>query len=306
MYEKQRLYAIINGRQDIYNVLSNFAPLIRGGSGRMLFLTKSEPSEFRRAFAETMKMEECAVDSMVEFIQFNKNGYTAELLNADKTLYCIKMPNNLYHTIPTALNDVFRFVDGTGCARFIHFFTDDCKIVTNSFDPSVYECFMDIFNEPFVMDSKTNKANFAFKKYSPRFVFMSRNNLSQPVSFAQFEAKEHFIVDRERMTFKFDDKVKRLYITELIFRLHKAGLVRHPSFYPDPVLEQWVERDETLPHTVDAKTLEKEYAEDDRYLRNELKVSLSVENAVDPLIKEMSDAIKGAIGRSGIEEVVGG
>ena len=95
------------------------------------------------------------------------------------------MPNALYHTISTAYNDGLRFVDNTGITRIVHVFADDCRIISDSYDPSMYERFMTDFSVPFVMDSKLNQANYAFKKYSPRFVFMARGILPSPVSLVQ-------------------------------------------------------------------------------------------------------------------------
>ena len=301
MANLKRINVIVNGRQELGSVLSNLSPLVRG-CDKVLLMTKSGSDEIKTELAKvlekTLGLENGTVEDHVKFVEFNKRGYTnidiskSESGKENPTIFCLKMPNSLYHTIPTALNDALRFVDDTSIARFIHFFTDDCKIISDSYHPEPYERFMDEFKEPFAMDSKTNQGNFAFKKYSPRFVFMSREHLEYPISFVQFEAKEHFIIDRDSMKYDFDEKVKRLYMTELLFRLHKAGIVKHPSFYPDPVLEQWVERDPNLPHSTDIAAIEAEYGEDDKYLRNELHVSMTVENAVDPIVKEMVAVIE--------------
>ena len=53
---------------------------------------------------------------------------------------------------------------------------------------------------------------------------MSHSLVKRPVSFVQYESKDHFVADLEHMALSFDEKVKRLYIPEFVFRLHKVGV----------------------------------------------------------------------------------
>ena len=285
-----RINFILNGRRELSEVIDNLKPLFLS-TEPILLITKSNFGEAQKLFSEKLGYDDKWFSDNVYFEKFNIVDYDYIKANPVKRIYLIKAPNSLYHTISTAYNDGFKFVDKTGIARFIHVFADDCKIVSNNYNPSTYEWFMDNFSVPFIMDSKQNRGNYAFRKYSPRFVFMSRKNLPYPVSFVQHESKDHFIIDRDNMKLDFDEKVKRLYVPELVIRLYKNGLIKHMSFYPDPVLEQWVDICPSQLSETAAKTMMVEYSEDENYIKNVLKESLSIENAVDPIIREMTEVI---------------
>lgn len=291
MEKTTRINFVLNGKRELSSVVDNLRKLFES-EDPMLLISKSGLDEAKSVFSDKLGKDSKWFDENVYHAKFNEVDYDEIKSLPTKKVYLIKTPNSLYHTISTAYNDGLKFVDETGIARFVHVFADDCKIVSSNYNPSAYEWFMSNFSVPFVMDSKLNQGNYAFKKYSPRFVFMSREYLPQPVSFVQYEAKDHFIVDRDNMKFNFDEKVKRLYVPELVIRLKKEGLVKHTSFYPDPVLELWVKRDEKLGTSTNVNTFIKEYSEDERYIKDVLKSSIAIENAVDPLIKEMVDVIK--------------
>lgn len=291
MEKTTRINFVLNGKRELSSVVDNLRKLFES-EDPMLLISKSGLDEAKSVFSDKLGKDSKWFDENVYHAKFNEVDYDEIKSLSTKKVYLIKTPNSLYHTISTAYNDGLKFVDETGIARFVHVFADDCKIVSSNYNPSAYEWFMSNFSVPFVMDSKLNQGNYAFKKYSPRFVFMSREYLPQPVSFVQYEAKDHFIVDRDNMKFNFDEKVKRLYVPELVIRLKKEGLVKHTSFYPDPVLELWVKRDEKLGTSTNVNTFIKEYSEDERYIKDVLKSSIAIENAVDPLIKEMVDVIK--------------
>lgn len=290
MNRKIRLNFILNGKRELASVVDNLNMLFKSDDP-ILLITKCSNEEAATVFKEKLGLDTKWFSDNVYCSKFNEIDYKSIIDNDIKKIYLIRTPNSLYRTISTAYNDGFKFVDKTGIARFIHVFADDCRIISDNYNPDTYEWFMDKFSVPFIMDSKLNQGNYAFKKYSPRFVFMSKEHLPQPVSFVQYESKDHFIVDRDNMKLNFDEKVKRLYVPELVIRLHKDGLVKHTSFYPDPVLDKWVEIDERLPAVNDIKTFMKEYSEDEKYIRDELKETISIENAVDPIIKEMADVI---------------
>lgn len=304
MEKTTRINFILNGKRELSGVVDNLKRLFES-EDPMLLISKSGLDEAKNVFFEKLGKDEKWFDENVYHAKFNEVDYDKIKSYPTKKVYLIKTPNSLYHTISTAYNDGLKFVDSTGIARFVHVFADDCKIVSENYNPLSYEWFMSNFSVPFVMDSKLNQGNYAFKKYSPRFVFMSREYLPQPVSFVQYESKDHFIVDRDEMKFNFDEKVKRLYVPELVIRLRKEGLLKHTSFYPDPVLEQWVKRDERCVASTDANTFIKEYSEDERYIKEVLKSSIAIENAVDPLIKEMVDVIKNRLSKSGAEDEKG-
>jgi len=302
MYNSTRITAILNCRQELPRVLKNLEKVF-SANDKVLLVTKSEKSEVYSSIKEFLSVDDKWVDENVTYDRFNEVKYDEISKVVDsKRIFCIKAPNSLYHTISTAYNDVLKFVDSTKVARFVHFFADDCKIVSDSYDPTAYEWFMETFSEPFVMDSKLNSGNYAFKKYSPRFVFMSKTYLRQPISFVQYETKDHFVVDVENFKYRFDEKVKRLYIPELVHRLHKDGVIKHTSFYPDPVLEQWVKRDETLPFSKNIEEIVKDYSNDEKYLKETLKVAIAVENAVDPIINEVVAVIKSKLEKQVDEE----
>lgn len=290
MKKSIRINFILNGKIELSNVVDNLKKLF-DSEDPILLISKSGIDEAKKIFFEKLGKDEKWFEDNVYTSKFNDVDYDMIKTSETKKIYLINTPNSLYRTISTAYNDGFKFVDNTGIAKFIHVFADDCKIVSENYNPSNYEWFMATFSVPFIMDSKMNHGNYAFKKYSPRFVFMSKENLPQPVSFAQYESKDHFIIDRDEMRLNFDEKVKRLYVPELVIRLKKEGLIKHTSFYPDPVLEQWVCRDDKLVNSVDANTLMKEYYDDEHYIKDTLKSSIEIENAVDPLIKEMVDVI---------------
>lgn len=290
MKKSIRINFILNGKIELSNVVDNLKKLF-DSEDPILLISKSGIDEAKKIFFEKLGKDEKWFEDNVYTSKFNDVDYDMIKTSETKKIYLINTPNSLYRTISTAYNDGFKFVDNTGIAKFIHVFADDCKIVSENYNPSNYEWFMSTFSVPFIMDSKMNHGNYAFKKYSPRFVFMSKENLPQPVSFAQYESKDHFIIDRDEMRLNFDEKVKRLYVPELVIRLKKEGLIKHTSFYPDPVLEQWVCRDDKLVNSVDANTLMKEYYDDEHYIKDTLKSSIEIENAVDPLIKEMVDVI---------------
>ena len=290
MKKSIRINFILNGKIELSNVVDNLKKLF-DSEDPILLISKSGIDEAKKIFFEKLGKDEKWFKDNVYTSKFNDVDYDIIKTSETKKIYLINTPNSLYRTISTAYNDGFKFVDNTGIAKFIHVFADDCKIVSENYNPSNYEWFMATFSVPFIMDSKMNHGNYAFKKYSPRFVFMSKENLPQPVSFAQYESKDHFIIDRDEMRLNFDEKVKRLYVPELVIRLKKEGLIKHTSFYPDPVLEQWVCRDDKLENSADANTLMKEYYDDEHYIKDTLKSSIEIENAVDPLIKEMVDVI---------------
>ena len=305
-YRNNRITVILNGRQELPKVLENLKAAVEG-DGKVLLLTKSGEGEVADALKSALGVGDDWVKDSVTYDRFNKIDYSSfEGSRGDRKIFCIAMPNSLYRTISTGWNDALKFVRETNIARFVHFFADDCKIVSKGYNPAAYEWYMSTFEEPFIMDSKLNQGNYAFKKYSPRFVFMSKTYLRRPISFVQFESKDHFVADMERMKLSFDEKVKRLYIPEFVYRLHKAGLIKHVSFYPDPVLEKWVGRDETMPADADFEAVVKEYSEDEKYLKGELGVSFQVENAVDPIINEMASVIKAKLSMDATEERVDG
>lgn len=286
-----RMTVILNGRQDLPKVLMNLKKVFEG-DGKVLLMTKSGETESRDAIKLVLAVDDGWVGEHVVYHRFNEVSYEkASFEWKNVKVFCIKIPNSLYRSIPTGYNDALKFARKTGISRFVHFFADDCRIVSDSYDPSAYEWFMDTFDEPFVMDSKLNHGNYAFRKYSPRFVFMSKMHLPRPVSFVQYEAKDHFVVDLSKVGESFDEKLKRLYMPEFVHRLHGLGLVRHMSFYPDPVLEKWVERDSELPQFPDVEAMAREYSEDERYLKEGLGMKMAFENAVNPIIDEMAKVI---------------
>lgn len=291
MEKKIRINLILNGRSELGDVIDNLRKLF-DFDDPMLLLTKCGIDTTKQLLNEKLGLDEKWFAENAYHSKFNAVDYNAIHNGGDKKLFVISMPNSLYHTISTGYNDGFKFVDKTEIARFIHVFADDCRIISKNYNPDTYEWFMTNFSVPFVMDSKTNKGNFAFKKYSPRFVFVSQKYLPQPISFVQYDAKDHFVVDRDVLKENFDEKLKRLYVPEMIMRLRKKEVIKHTSFYPDPVLEQWVERVNRVPTAEEIKALPKEYMEDEKYIKNELKMSLTIENAVDPIIKEIVDVIK--------------
>lgn len=302
MYNSTRISVILNGKRELAKVLKNLEKVF-SVNDKVLLLTKSEKSEVFSTIKEFLSVDDKWIDDNVTYDRFNAVNYDEiSSIAQSKRIFCIRMPNSLYRTISTAYNDALNFIEKTNIARFAHFFADDCMIVSDSYDPTVYEWFMSTFGEPFIMDSKMNNGNYAFRKYSPRFVFMSKTYLKQPISFVQFESKDHFIVDMENFRYRFDEKVKRLYIPELIYRLHKDGVVKHTSFYPDPVLEQWVKRDDTLECQKDINEMVKEYSVDEKYMKETLKISFNVENAVDPIINELVSVIKSKLEKQFDEE----
>ena len=287
-----RINFVLNGVRELDRVVDNLRQLFEF-EDPMLLITKSEASVAKKILSEKLNLDDKWFEENAYCEKFNKVDYD-EIKSHPRKLYLIKMPNSLYHSIPTAFNDGFKFVDSTSVARFIHVFADDCKIVSNNYEPARYEWFMDNFSVPFVMDSKMNPGNYAFRKYSPRFIFMSNENLKSPISFAQFESKDHFIIDRDVLKMNFDEKVKRLYMPEFVMRLRSENVIKHTSFYPDPIIERWFERDNGQ-NPIGAKEMEersKEYFKDEKYIKETLKSFILVENKVEPIISELVEVIK--------------
>ena len=290
-----RVNVILNGKRDLAKVLENLKPIVQSDD-RILLYTKSEVGEVKKCFADVIGIaeddfnEQC---SYVKFNQYKKENYTDDKC---KRISVMKMPNLLFDSISAALNSVLDFCDDVEIARFVHFFYDDVKLVDEKrYSPSKYEWYMDEFSEPFIIDAKLNKANFAFKKLSPRFIFLS-SKIESPVSFYQFDGKDHFIIDRVNNHLRFDEGVKRLYMIEYIIRAHEAKIVKHFTFYPDPTLEMYFKRDESMPQMTATNELMEEYRHDDDYIRNTLKKFVTPESSVDPIISEMGGVIKAKSG----------
>lgn len=287
----KRINLILNGRHELSKVISNLRVLFES-EDRVLFYTIYDNDSLKKAFSEELNITEENFINSVDYFDFDEIKLD-EFDNSRilKRIIVIKMPKSLFTTISMAYNHAFELVDKLELCEFIHAFTDDCKIISEKYNPSEYEWFMETFEEPFVMDSKTNPGNFAFKKFSPRFVFISARYLNQPISYVQFESKEHFIMNRQKLKLNFDEKLKRLYISEFIMRLFKDGIIKHWSFYPDPILDTWIKRDDTLPFTNDLGKLTEEYGSDEKYLKGELKYEMRIENSVDPIVSELSKII---------------
>lgn len=287
---KQRVNVILNGKRELSTVIKNLKPLFESDDTLLLY-TKSEKEALKSALNESGIVKSEDFDSNVSYDKFNE--YKADdFKDGSKRIIAIRIPQSLFKSIPHALNDILKFVDTTGIARFVHVFYDDLKITnTKEYGPDKYEWYMDEFDEPLIVDPKMNRANFSFAKLSPRFIYMTRI-LPSPVSFYQFEGRDHFIIDRSKCNIMFDEKMKRLYMIEYIIRAHANGFVKHLTFYPDPVIGQYIERDAELPITVGSNELMKEYQNDDKYIRETLKLSIAPESSVDPIIDYMTEIIK--------------
>jgi len=288
---ENRVYVILNGKRDLSKVAENLKQLFNDGNTVLLY-TKSELSEVKSVFEEKLEISQESFDAVATYVKFNEYNADDFKDGKSKKIVVVKMPQSLFKSIPHALNSIIKFATSTGIGRFVHFFYDDLKIPTGkTYDPSAYEWYMDMFNEPFVLDAKLNRANFSFKKLSPRFIFVSKE-LKSPVSFYQFEGKDHFIIDVEHFSSNFDEKLKRLYMIEYIIRAHSEGFVKHMTFYPDPVLEETVVRDTEIPSAVATEDIMKEYQSDDVYIRETLKLSIKAESSVDPIINYMTGIIR--------------
>ena len=297
---KNRIYAILNGRQELSTVVRNLKQLFTDDCGVLLY-TKSPLSEVQSVFESEGIVGEGQFGDMVSYTKFNE--YKAEDFRDGKAAKytVIRMPQSLFKTVPHALNHMMEFATSTGIARFVHFFFDDLKVADGkTYRPDGYEWYMDMFDEPFILDAKLNRANYAFNKLSPRFIFASKL-LKSPVSFYQFEGRDHFIIDVTKFSARFDEHIKRLYMVEYVARAHANGIVKHPTFYPDPVLEATVVRDPALAQTPSTEEVMKEFHADDQYIRGTLKVALRAETSIDPIIDYMSAVIerKGVDGSAG-------
>lgn len=285
-----RIYAVLNGKRDLSKVASNLKQLFTDGN-KVLLYTKSELSEVKDVFEKVLGIEQQKFDESASYVKFNKYNADDFKDGKSKRIVVVRMPQSLFKSIPHALNSMIGFIKSTGIARFAHFFYDDLKIPSGVvYDPSAYEWYMDMFSEPFILDEKMNQANYSFKKLSPRFVFVSRE-LKSPVSFYQFEGKDHFVMDIENFSSNFNEKLKRLYMIEYIIRAHSEGFVKHMTFYPDPVIENTVVRDDGIPSAIATDEIMKEYSADDSYIRDTLKLAIKAESSVDPIIDYMTGVL---------------
>lgn len=287
----KRVNFILAGKRDFRKTMINLKKLI-ASEDKTIIYTTYERYPFLQCIADILQQDVKDVENNTYYARFNEINDDSIKNDSRNHIIGIKMPNNLFDTISTAYNSMFDIVDRTGIANYIHCFTDDCFIKDNSaYDPSQYESFMETFKIPFVMDSKVNDANFIFARYAPRAVLCAYGILHYPISLAQFESKDHFVISRAMTKEKFNPTLKRLYISEFVYRLIDSGTLKFPSFYPDPILPQYVFRDISAEGHDDRNILIKEYADDDVFMRNTLKTKIVHENDISPLINYYSKII---------------
>lgn len=287
----KRIHIIMNGKTNLKTVLDNLGILLTGAD-KVLFYTISGESEFKREIQNYLKCSDESLATMVSYEPFNKYHAERYMDGMCPKIIGIKMPNSRFRSVSTALNHALEFVDKTKIAEYMHFFFDDIRIVNPDYSPDMYEWYMDMFNVPILTDIKTNTGNYIFKKLVPRFIFVSNEHLKSPVSFYQYEGRDHFIINRNKCKMNFDEKIKRFYVTEYLVRAKSVGLINHLTFYPDPVMTAVVKRDENLPYTVFTEEIRKEFAKDEEYMKNILHECIVPESSVDPLVDEHSKVIK--------------
>jgi hypothetical protein len=288
---KNRANVIINGYTDLDKLTDNLNPIFKSNDP-LIFLTAFPLSKVKSHFEQIGFITD--VDSELVYIERFKE-FKSVKLNETTKLVVIQMPNNRFKTISGALNAVLRINNSMAFAKFLHFYSDDLKFVDNEahspvYVPNIYEKFMDEFGESFIIDCKMNDNNYAFKRLSPRFVFCSQL-IATPISFFQYEGKDHFVINSLSCTELFDENLNRMYMSEFIIRLHEKGVVKHLTFYPDPIPYKVVERDTTLPSNVKANIVLNEYQNDEQYIRETLKKAVTPEVSVDPLVQELSTII---------------
>jgi len=282
---KNRVNVIINGKRDINKVADNLKNIINSDDCTIIYTFVSE-KEIKNVLSNITNKTESEISDMMTYSKFNEYKKSEFCNDFSKKFIIFKMPNLLFKKIPNAFNAALKFVDETEIARFVHFFCDDVKEINfEKYDPSLYEWYMTKFDCPFISDPKTNTGNFAFKKLAPRFVLVSQK-LKHPISFYQFEGKEHFIIDRSLLKENFDEHLNRMYMTEYIIRLNKKGIIKHMTFYPDPFLETLFTRDCSMEYTLLTDDVKKQFESDDKYISDTLKVSIIPESSVDPIIEE--------------------
>ena len=287
----ERAHAILNAKAPLGRLVENLRPIFTStDKDTATILITKEPLDSAVAILGSFGIPESTIYRITKITDYDSGP-----LEEGRRFVLVSMPNNLFHSLPKAYNWILELNSRKNIARYVHFFADDirfCAGAGESYDPRSYERFSRRFNEPFVIDCKTNPANFAFRKMSPRFVFIS-SKLEAPISYYQYEAKEHFMVDTELVSDRFDENLQRMYITEMLIRLHERGVVRHLTFYPDPVIEPLVEQTDEFGHLVPMDVLAKEYESDRRHFALTLKKEVVAETSVDPIVAEVS-AVLGA------------
>lgn len=287
-----RINVVVNGRQDLPKVIENLRPLF-DSEDKMLLYTFNTKGKVCKAFKSVLGKDDKYLNENMTYMKYD--AYSGDIGDASKMhkFTVFAMPKNLLDTIPCSFNAALSFVDTLKAARFVHFFCDDLKFVNaEKYDPSRYEWYMTTFNCPFITDPKTNTDNFAFKKASPRFVLVSRR-LQHPISFYQFEGKEHFIFDRDVLKENFDAHLYRMYMSEFVIRLCNKGILKHMTFYPDPFLELLLQRDTEMEYTPITDLTRKQLASDDKYISETLHEHVIPESSVDPIVEEHGSVIDG-------------
>ena len=280
-----RIHVIINGKRDFSQVAKNLKAIL-SSDDMILIYTFESYEKVLKILSEVLEKDEGYFEENSVYAKFNAYKRLNISIDTIKKFTIFAMPNNLFHKIPNAYNAALDFVNDTNVAKYVHIYADDVKCVNeDKLDFAKYEWYMETFDCPFITDPKVNANNYAFKKVSPRFVLVSQK-LKTPLSFYQFEGKDHFIVDIDRFTERFDEHIYRLYMYEMVIRLCNKGIFKHMTFYPDPVIDVVFKRDDTIPYTVITDEIRKEFASDENYITNTLHEQLIPESSVDPIVAE--------------------
>ena len=287
---KTRITVILNARRDLEKVLRNLAPVFRPDDTVLLYTSAGRDS-VKKAFSDALGIDCGDFSGDVGYVRFNEYRSSDYADGKAPSVIVMRMPNELFHTIPTALNHALEFVVRTDIARYVHFFYDDLVVCdADHYRPSEYEWFMEKYGEPFLADCKLNRQNFVFRRLVPRLVFMS-SRLHDKLSFYNFEGRDHFIVDRTKVDIRFDERIRRFYMIEFLSRAHKAGIVGNVTWYPDPVFAETVKRDPSFEQRLVDEQVVAEVREDEKYMRDVLKFDMSPEPEVEPVLRRIVTCI---------------
>lgn len=283
-----RVNLILNGIHELRKVANNLKKIICSEDVLLLYTFESEDVVKNVLKDEIGYSDEYIAENMYYNI-FNK--YKASDFTIFKRIIVLKIPNNKFKTKSAAFNSMFRFCDDIIHAKYLHVFCDDIKIAEDDYSPLNYEEFMELFDENIYLDAKTNTGNYIFKQLVPRFIFVTKL-LKSPICFYQYEGRDHFILNRDKIKIYFDEKIKHIYLVEFLIRLKKSNLIKHLTFFPDPFIKNTIIRDSSLPYSIKSPSIKEEYINDEVYIRDTLKEFIQPENDTNIIIKECMDIIE--------------